>query len=191
MLQIDGKIISEELLTSYFCCDLGVCAGVCCVDGDSGAPLEKSEEEILRQELPNFYYYLAPKGRQAIAEQGVAVLDGDNDLVTPLVADGEECAYAYFSENGACLCAIEKAFFERKTAYRKPLSCHLYPIRVSLLGDNLALNYDCQWMCRGARTKGKREGMPVFQFLKGPIIRRFGEDFYRQLEDRRRKIRKF
>jgi hypothetical protein len=191
MLQIDDKIISEDLLTHYFCCDLDVCAGVCCVDGDSGAPLEKSEEEILRQELPRFCDYLTPKGRQAIAAQGVAVLDDDGDLVTPLVADGEECAYAYFSENGACLCAIEKAFFEQKTTYRKPISCHLYPIRVSLLGDNLALNYDRQSICRCARTKGKNETIPVFQFLKEPIIRRFGKDFYEQLEDRWRQIRRF
>ncbi|MDR0712277.1 MAG: DUF3109 family protein [Prevotellaceae bacterium] len=182
MLQIDDKIISTDLLTSAFCCDLNVCAGVCCVYGDSGAPLEQNEKKILQRELPNFYDYLNPKGRTAISNQGVAVCDDDGDLVTPLVADGEECAYAYFSEEGVCLCAIEKAFLEHKTAYRKPISCHLYPIRVRQLGDNLALNYDRQSMCQCACSKGKEENIPVFRFLKEPIIRRFGKGFYEQLE---------
>jgi hypothetical protein len=182
MLQIDDKIISADLLTRHFCCDLNVCGGVCCVYGDSGAPLEKSEKKILQQELPKFYDYLTPKGREAIAEQGVAVYDGDGELVTPLVDNRAECAYAYFSEEGVCLCAIEKAFFEHKTPYRKPISCHLYPIRIKPLGDNLALGYDCWSVCECARSKGKENSIPVFRFLREPIIRRFGEGFYEQLE---------
>ncbi|MDR3188521.1 MAG: DUF3109 family protein [Prevotellaceae bacterium] len=182
MLQIDDKIISTDLLTSHFCCDLSVCAGVCCVYGDSGAPLEKAEQKILQQELPKFYNYLTPKGRKAIDRQGVAVHDDDGELVTPLVAERAECAYAYFSEAGVCLCAIEKAFLEHKTAYRKPISCHLYPIRVRQIGDNLALNYDHQRICQPACSKGQEESIPVFRFLKEPIIRKFGEGFYEQLE---------
>ncbi|MDR3366415.1 MAG: DUF3109 family protein [Prevotellaceae bacterium] len=182
MLQIDDKIISTDLLTHHFCCDLDVCAGVCCVYGDSGAPLEKEEEKILQQELPNFREYLTPKGRKAIERQGVAVCDDDGELVTPLVADREECAYSYFSEEGVCLCAIEKAFFEHKTLYRKPISCHLYPIRLKQMGDNLALNYDRQRICKPACSKGKEDNVPVFRFLKEPIIRKFGEGFYGQLE---------
>ncbi|MDR2814529.1 MAG: DUF3109 family protein [Prevotellaceae bacterium] len=182
MLQIDDKIISTALLTSHFCCDLDVCAGVCCVYGDSGAPLEKGEKKVLQQELPKFYDYLTPKGREAIANQGVAVYDGDGELVTPLVSDKAECAYSYFSEAGICLCAIEKAFFEHKTAYRKPISCHLYPIRVRQVGNNFALNYDRQSICSCARSKGKEDNIPVFRFLKEPIIRKFGEGFYEQLE---------
>lgn len=182
MLQIDDKIISADLLTCRFCCDLSVCGGACCVYGDSGAPLEKSEKKILQQELPRFYDYLTPKGREAIASQGVAVYDGDGDLVTPLVADRKECAYACFSEDGVCLCAIEKAFFERKTTYRKPISCHLYPIRIKPLGDSVALSYDCWDVCAGARSRGKEENIPVFRFLREPVIRKFGEGFYEQLE---------
>ncbi|MDR0414473.1 MAG: DUF3109 family protein [Prevotellaceae bacterium] len=182
MLQIDDKIVSIDLLTCGFCCDLSVCAGVCCVYGDSGAPLEKNEEKKLLKELPKFYDYLTPKGQKAIAELGVAVRDGDGDMVTPLVAEREECAYAYFTENGDCLCAIEKAFLERKTTYRKPVSCHLYPIRLKPLGSNIALCYDRQDMCQCARTLGEKNSTPVFRFLREPIIRKFGKGFYGQLE---------
>lgn len=182
MLQIDDKIISVDLLTRRFCCDLSACGGACCVYGDSGAPLEKSEKKILQQELPQFYDYLTPKGREAIADQGVAVYDGDGELVTPLVADRAECAYACFSDDGVCLCAIEKAFLERKTDFRKPISCHLYPIRVKPMGDNVALCYDRWKICECARSKGKEDNIPVFRFLREPIIRRFGEGFYEQLE---------
>ncbi|MDR1022442.1 MAG: DUF3109 family protein [Prevotellaceae bacterium] len=182
MLQIDDKIVSADLLTRCFCCDLNACAGVCCVYGDSGAPLEKSEEKILLQELPKFHAYLTPKGKKAIARQGVAVRDDDGELVTPLVGRSEECAYSYFSESGTCLCAIERAFLERKTTYRKPISCHLYPIRVRRIGDNLALSYDCQDICRSARSFGEKNNIPVFRFLKEPVIRKFGKGFYKQLE---------
>ncbi|MDR2938253.1 MAG: DUF3109 family protein [Prevotellaceae bacterium] len=183
MLQIDDKIVSVDLLRKYFCCDLGVCAGVCCVHGDSGAPLDAEEEKILQRELKNFLPYLTEKGRSAVAEQGVAVVDSDGDLVTPLVPNSEECAYSYFNKEGVCLCAIEQAFFEGKTEFRKPISCHLYPIRIKKLGDNLALNYDCWSICQCARDKGKDEGVPVFRFLKEAITRRFGKGFYAQLEE--------
>jgi len=182
MLQVDNKILSLDLLKKHFCCDLDVCAGVCCVHGDSGAPLELEEKKILQAEYKNFLPYLTKKGREAVAEQGVAVYDRDGDLVTPLVPNSEECAYAYFTENGLCLCAIEAAFLDKKTTFRKPISCHLYPIRVKKIGENLALNYDCWSICQCARDKGEREGVPVFRFLKDSIIRKFGEDFYEQLE---------
>ena len=183
MLQIDDKIVSADILRKHFCCDLDVCAGVCCVHGDSGAPLEAEEKNALQQELRNFSPYLTAEGRTAVAQQGVAVVDNDGDLVTPLVNGSAECAYAYFTENGLCLCAIERAFLEGKTRFRKPVSCHLYPIRVTPLGSNLALNYDCWSICQCARDKGERENVPVFRFLKEPITRRFGNDFYAQLEE--------
>jgi len=183
MLQIDDKIVSEDLLRRHFCCDLDACAGVCCVHGDSGAPLEREEKKTLQKELSSFASCLSEKGRRAIAEQGVAVVDNDGDLVTPLVPGSEECAYSYFTKDGLCLCAIERAFFEGKTGYRKPLSCHLYPIRLRRLGDNVALNYDCWSICQCARDKGEREGVPVFRFLREPLTRRFGEGFYAQLEE--------
>ncbi len=183
MLQIDDKIVSVDLLRRHFCCDLDVCAGICCVHGDSGAPLDPEEKKILQREFANFQPYLTKKGLAAVVEQGVAVVDSDGDLVTPLVGDSEECAYSYFTEDGLCLCAIEKAYFEKKTTYRKPISCHLYPIRVKKLGDNYALNYDRWSICQCARDKGERDQIPVFKFLKDPIIRKFGEGFYDQLEE--------
>jgi hypothetical protein len=183
MLQIDDKILSLDLFTQRFVCDLDVCAGVCCVHGDSGAPLERSEVRILQEEYRNFEYAMTPEGRDAIAARGVAVHDGDGDLVTPLLGGAEECAYSYFTGNGYCLCAIEKAYFDGKTAYRKPISCHLYPIRVKKIGGNFALSYDRWQICRCARDKGEREGIPVFRFLKDSIIRKFGEGFYGQMEE--------
>lgn len=183
MLQIDDKIVSVDLLKKHFCCDLEVCAGVCCVHGDSGAPLEYEEKKILQQEMKNIHPYLTKKGREAVAEQGVAVVDSDGDLVTPLVPNSEECAYSYFAEDGLCLCTIEKAYFDKKTTFRKPISCHLYPIRVRKLGDNLALNYDSWGICQCARDKGEREKIPVYRFLKEPIIRKFGKGFYKQLDE--------
>ena len=183
MLQIDDKIVAAYLLRKHFCCDLDVCSGVCCVHGDSGAPLEQNEKNALQQELRNFAPYLTEEGRKVAAQQGVAVVDNDGDLVTPLINDSAECAYSYFTKEGLCLCAIEKAFLEGKTSFRKPVSCHLYPIRVKPLGSNLALNYDCWSICQCARDKGERENVPVFRFLKEPIIRKFGEGFYAQLEE--------
>lgn len=183
MIQIDDKIISLDLFEKHFVCDLEQCAGVCCVYGDSGAPLEEDEVEVLREEYENFEPYMTPLGRNAVDEQGVAVHDSDGDLVTPLVGDAAECAYSYFTKDGVCLCAIEKAYFDGKTSYRKPISCHLYPIRTRPLGDNLALNYDQWTICKCARDKGAREGAPVFRFLKDPIIRQFGQNFYAQMEE--------
>ncbi|MGL4364111.1 MAG: DUF3109 family protein [Bacteroidales bacterium] len=182
MLQIDDKIISLDVLQKNFRCDLESCAGVCCVHGDSGAPLEKEEEAILQQHFKAISRFMRKEGVQAVKSQGVAIIDRDGDLVTPLI-NGEECAYTYFTKDGLCLCAIEKAYQEGKIDYYKPISCHLYPIRLKKIGDNIALNYD-QWsICECARALGNKSKKPVFQFLKTPLIRRFGEGFYTQLEE--------
>jgi hypothetical protein len=182
MLQINDKILSEDILTECFCCDIELCGGVCCVHGDSGAPLEPDDHEMLQRELPHFAPYLSPQGREVVAQQGVAVVDKDGDLVTPLVPHNEECAYAYFDDDGTCRCAIEQAYLAGKTSYRKPMSCHLYPIRVRKMGDNIALNYHRWAVCQCARDKGCAVGMPVYRFLREPIVRRFGEAFYNELK---------
>lgn len=182
MVQIDDKVISLDLFEKHFICDLNKCQGACCVHGDSGAPVDDNEKEILQRELPNIVPYLTPEGIRAIEQQGVAMIDHDNELVTPLIGNREECAYTYFTADGICLCGIEKAYFDGKTTFRKPVSCHLYPIRTKQFSTLTAINYD-QWsICAPAREKGMREGTPVFRFLKEPIIRKWGEAFYNAME---------
>ena len=183
MLQIDDKVISLDLFEKHFICNLDKCLGACCVHGDSGAPLDEDEKEILEKELQAILPYLTPEGKRVIEEQGVAMVDHDDELVTPLIGNRDECAYSYFNDKGICLCGIEKAYFEGKTTFRKPISCHLYPIRTKRFTELTAINYD-QWkICASAREKGLKEGVPVFRFVKEPIIRKWGEDFYNALED--------
>ncbi|MDR2361238.1 MAG: DUF3109 family protein [Prevotellaceae bacterium] len=181
MIQIDDKLVSAEIWRQHFTCNLTECAGICCVWGDSGAPLEIAEKNILQREYPHLTPYMTPEGIQAVTTQGVATRDADGDLVTPLIA-GKECAYTYFDMAGACYCAIERACREGKTTFRKPISCWLYPIRLTRIGDNIALNYDRAHLCRGAREKGEQQQTPVFRFLREPLIHRFGETFYHELE---------
>lgn len=182
MIQIDDKIISLDLFTARFCCDLKACRGECCVEGNSGAPLDEDEIALLEQEWDNYEPYMTPEGKQAIREQGVAVVDEDGDLTTPLV-NGAECAYT-IQENGITWCAIEKAWSEGKTAYRKPISCHLYPIRLVKLSEELTgLQYHRWEICRAAEVLGAQKGEPLYRTLKEPIIRRFGEKFYEVMEE--------
>lgn len=181
MIEIDGKIIASDLLVEQFCCDLAVCKGECCVEGDSGAPLEIEEVDELENEYPNYKPYMTAEGIEAVESQGFMVVDVDGDYTTPLV-DNAACAYA-FEENGITFCAIERAYREGKCGFIKPISCHLYPIRVKRFRNGSAgLNYHRWAVCSSARECGKRLGVPVYKGLKEPIIRAFGEEFYRQLE---------
>jgi len=180
MIQIGDKIISRELFENHFICHLEKCEGNCCVFGDSGAPLEDGEAAFLSAQLESILPFMRAEGKRAAREQGAWVIDMENDKVTPLVG-GEECAYAVF-EDGIARCSIEQAYDEGAIAFRKPVSCHLYPIRVAKLRQGIALNYH-QWsICEPARILGKNEGVPVFRFLRDPLIRVFGEDFYEELE---------
>ncbi len=181
MIVVDDKVLSTELFDTNFCCDLSKCKGACCVHGESGAPLEEEEKELLEKNLPKILPYLRPESQQSIEEQGVAVVDADGDLVTPLL-NGEECVYAVF-ENGVALCGIEKAFFDKKQSFRKPVSCHLYPIRVAKLHDMEALNYHHWEICDPARELGNQKKLPVYKFLKDALIRKYGKKWYRQLDD--------
>ena len=181
MIEIDGKIVSTDLLRECFACDLGRCRGICCVEGNAGAPLEEAEAAELRREYPSFKPYMTAEGIASVEAQGFAVHDQDGDLTTPLVGDAE-CAYTY-SENGITLCAIEKAWAEGKTPFRKPISCHLYPIRVMRFSNGtVGLNYHRWSVCAPARECGRRLGIPVYKALREPIVRRFGEEFYKALE---------
>jgi len=181
MVQIDDKIISLDIFEKKFCCNLGKCKGACCIHGDAGAPLEQHEAETLEKILPEVMPYLSEKSQQAITEKGPHYLDRDGDLVTQLVK-GAECAFVVM-EDGIAFCGIERAWMDKKVDFRKPISCFLYPIRVKKYPDFEALNYD-QWeICRDARKDGVEKGMEVFRFLKDPIITKYGEAFYNEMEE--------
>ena len=181
MIQIGDKIISRDLFENHFICHLEKCEGNCCVFGDSGAPLEDTESEKLSDELENILPFIRAEGKRAVKEQGAWVIDSDGDKVTPLIGR-EECAFVVFEETIA-RCAIEQAYEHGAVSLRKPVSCHLYPIRVSRLNKGIALNYH-QWsICEPARILGKREGVPVFRFLEEAITRVFGKEFFLELEN--------
>lgn len=182
MIQIDDKIISFDLFEVHFCCDLAHCKGICCVEGNAGAPLEAEEVDLLEQEYPAYKPYMKPEGIEAIERQGFMIPDAEGDYTTPLV-DNDECAYS-IRENGITLCAIEKAWREGRTSFRKPVSCHLYPIRLSQFGNGTTgLNYHRWAVCNGALVRGAKEGIPLFRTLREPLIRRFGGEFYDALEE--------
>ena len=180
MVQIDNKLVSLDLFEKKFVCNLNVCKGACCVMGDAGAPVEDEEREILEKEYSNFKDELSEEGRLAIEKEGKWVSDGDGDWVTPL-NNGKECAYTVF-EKGIAKCGIERAWAKGKTSFRKPVSCHLYPIRVTRLGSMFALNYHKWEVCKPAVLLGNQTGTSVFRFLREPIIRAYGEVFFSELE---------
>ena len=180
MIQIGDKIISRDLFDNHFICDLKKCQGSCCVFGDSGAPLEDQEAEHIEENIDEIKPFLRPEGLRAVNEKGGWEIDSDGDKVTPLVG-WEECAYVVF-EDDIARCAIEIAYDEGAIPFRKPVSCHLYPIRVNKLKNGIALNYHRWSICEPARLLGKKEDLPVFRFLKDPITRIYGETFYKELE---------
>ena len=182
MIQIDDKLISEDFFSEEFVCNLAKCKGICCVDGDAGAPLDEDETKILDEIYPKIKSYLRPEGIQAIEEQGTYTLDFEGDLVTPLV-NNAECAYVIFDEKGYTKCAIEKAYEDGVIDWQKPISCHLYPIRITEYSNFSAINYHEWDICSDACTLGKELGVKVYQFLKKPLIRKYGEEFYQTLSE--------
>ena len=180
MIEIDDKIVSADILRECFACDMGKCKGICCVEGDAGAPLDIEEVDLLEQEYPNYAPYMTAEGRTEVERQGFMVVDMDGDYTTPLV-DNAACAYA-FEENGTTFCAIERAFREGKCSFLKPISCHLYPIRVKhfATGD-YGLNIHRWNICKCAFDCGKREGVKLYKAMREPLVRRFGEEFYEAL----------
>lgn len=180
MIEIDGRVVSLDLLEKHFICDLDKCKGMCCVHGDSGAPLEPEEVVKLDKLFPAIKKYLRPEGIQAIKNQGRHVIDNDGDVVTPLV-DGKECAYVIF-EQGIAKCGIEKAFEDGAIDYQKPVSCHLYPVRTKRYQDFEGVNYDRWEICKPATLLGHKENIPVYKFVKKALIRKYGSGFYEKLE---------
>ncbi|MDY3364316.1 DUF3109 family protein [Riemerella anatipestifer] len=182
MIQIEDKLISEDLFSEEFVCNLNKCKGACCIEGDAGAPLEQSEVKILEDIYPKIKSYLRPEGIKAIEEQGTSVEDFEGDLVTPLI-DNRDCAYVIFDENGITKCGIEKAYEEGAIDWQKPISCHLYPIRITEYSTFTAFNYHEWKICSDACALGKELKVPVYKFLKTPLIRKYGEGFYQTLTE--------
>lgn len=182
IIQIGDILVSEDVVLEYFACDYAVCKGCCCIIGDSGAPLSEDEPGQIERDYAAFSPLMQEKGRAAVAEKGFFEIDRDGDMVTPVVPGSEECAYTHFNPDGSCLCAMEKCFFAGKCAFRKPISCQLYPIRVTdLPGGGKALNLHRWDICRDAYAKGKKEKVRVYEFLREPLIQAFGEEFYSAL----------
>lgn len=181
MLQIDDTIISLDLFEEHFICDLATCKGQCCVEGEEGAPLEIEEVQQLEEVLPVVLDYLPEKSKEIIRKQGVSYIDRDGDNVTSIV-NGEECVFVYVDENGYSKCAVERAFFEGKTNFRKPISCFLYPVRVTKYAHHTAVNYHRWHICSCAVELGRAQGVPLYKFLKEPLIAKFGEAWYEQME---------
>lgn len=182
MIQVDNVILSEDLFEEYFVCDLAACKGACCVEGDAGAPLESSEVDEITANLENIKNYLPIKGKQSIEKLGIAEKDEDGDLVTTL-NEGKECAFTVFREDGTALCGIEAAYRDGKSTIKKPISCHLYPIRIAKLHDYEALNYHRWGICTPACECGSKLKVKVYQFAKEPLIKKYGETWYQQLKE--------
>jgi len=180
MIVIGNTIISDDLYQVRFSCQLGRCQGACCVAGDAGAPLEESEIAFLEDHLDELKPYLTERGREIIETQGVFDYDIQGNFVTPLINDGE-CAFANF-EQGRAYCAIEKASEHGWKGFQKPLSCHLYPVRISRYEKFEAVNYQKWSICKPALKQGKKLGTPLYKFLKVPLTRKYGREWYRQLE---------
>lgn len=181
LVEIQDKIVSTQIFERQFVCDLTACKGACCIEGDGGAPLTKEEIQIIEENLPQILPFMRPEGIAAVEAFGVAYEDQDFEPATTLV-DGKECAFVYFDHSNTAKCAIEKAQREGKIDFIKPLSCHLYPIRTKQFNDYMALNYEKWDVCEPACACGEKLEVPVFKFLKEPLIRAFGSEFYQELE---------
>lgn len=189
LVEIGDKVVSTQIFDRKFVCDLTACKGACCIEGDAGAPLTFEEVDILEEDLEAIKPYMREEGIKAVDEKGVFYMDQDNDPVTTLVNDAE-CAFVYFDDNGITKCAVEQANKDGKTNFKKPISCHLYPIRVKQFDNFKALNYD-QWkICAPACDCGEKLNVPVYKFLKEPLIRAFGDEFYSELDIVNEEIKK-
>lgn len=180
MFDIQGILVSLDVVERMFCCDLTVCKGQCCIDGDAGAPVTPQEVENIESILPVIKPYLLPGAIKEIEQSGVSYIDEEGDLVTSIV-NGCNCVFTCYDSNGICLCAIEKAWREGKTDVKKPVSCALYPLRVKEYPNVTVVNYHDWKICKCAKKLGREKGLRVYQFLKDPLIQRFGKEWYDEL----------
>ena len=189
MIELGDKLISLDVFEKHFVCDLQACKGACCVHGDSGAPLQNDEIDLIEDHLDLIKKNMRPEGVKAIKEKGIFYIDQDNEPVTTLINE-KECAFVFFDENKVAKCSIEKTFENIGNDFIKPISCHLYPIRVSKLNSMEAINYN-QWdICKPACDCGIKLKVRVFQFLKKAIIRMWGPKFYSELENISNELKK-
>lgn len=181
LVEVGDKIVSTQLFERKFVCDLNACKGACCIEGDAGAPLTLEEVDVLEEYLESIKPYMRQEGISAVDHSGVFYMDDENEPVTTLV-NGKECAFVYFDEQGITKCAIEKAHSLGEIDFKKPISCHLYPIRVMRFNELTALNYNEWDICKPACACGDQLNVPVYKFLKEPIERAFGTAFFNELE---------
>ena len=182
MIKIEDKLVADDIIENDFVCNLSACKGACCVKGDAGAPVEEAEEQILEEIYSEVKPYLRDEGINAIEEQGKTVRSSFDELETPLV-NGEECAYVTFDDQGTALCGIEKAYRDGKINFKKPISCELYPIRLTKLTSVVALNYDRWNICDPACRLGDELQVPIYKFAREALVRKFGEQWYQRLEN--------
>lgn len=182
MFQLGKTIVSEEVIENDFVCNLSACKGQCCIDGDAGAPLEDKETEILVDIYADVKPFLRPEGIETIEDQGAFVKGEDGEWETPLI-NGSECAYVIYSENNTAKCGIEEAYIKGKVKWKKPVSCHLYPIRVKEYTELTAVNYHKWEICDVACSLGAELKVPIYKFVKEALIRKFGKKWYVELEE--------
>lgn len=179
MIILEEIMISDHLRNVHFCCDLQQCKGACCVEGDAGAPLEEEEISLLEDYIETIKLFMVPKGIREVEKTGVFDYDAEGKFVTPLV-NGNECCYVYLEE-GIARCAIEKAFQEKVIPFPKPLSCHLYPVRIKPVGNQDAVNYHKWHICNKALENGMKLKTPLYRFLEEALIRKYGRSWYNKL----------
>ena len=180
MLQIGDTLVSLDLAERFSCCDLDACHGECCIEGDAGAPITENEKKELERLLPEINDELLPQAQEVIRRQGVSYVDEEGDMVTSII-DGRNCVFTCFAPGGMCQCAIEKAYRDGRVAMRKPISCYLYPLRITEYPSFTAVNYHRWKICRPAEALGRKLGLRLYQFLKEPLIQRFGKEWYDEL----------
>lgn len=180
MIIHENTLISEDIFEKHFICDLNSCKGACCVEGDFGAPVNETEINTINNYLPLLSPFLSDEGISVIKSKGISELDKDGDLVTTCIPTGE-CVFSVRTD-GILSCGIEKAWKAGKIDFQKPISCHLYPIRINKVGDYDALNYNKWDICKPACALGEKHQMPIYKFLKAPLIRAYGVSWYKELE---------
>lgn len=180
MLEIQNTLVSLDLIERFFCCNLDECLGVCCIEGDAGAPITPEEQTEIEKELPKIYDELLPGAQRELDEKGVSYIDEEGDLVTTIV-NGRDCAFTCYGAGGKCLCAFERAFREGRCDFKKPISCSLYPVRVTEYPSFTAVNLHRWKICKPAEVLGRKLGLRAYRFLREPLIARFGQDWYDEL----------
>ncbi len=180
MFQIKDTLVTLDMAEQFFCCDLEKCLGACCIEGDAGAPVTEAEVAEIEKALPVVEPEMMPRAVAEVRENGVSYIDEEGDRVTTIL-DGRNCAFTCYAPGGICICALEKAHREGKTAFRKPASCALYPVRLKEYAGFTAVNYHRWKICRDAEVLGRKKGIRLYQFLRGPLIERFGTEWYEEL----------